>query len=71
MTREQFEKKVFDLTNQLTELVKQLPEHSELEDSLDLNDFDISKSAFELSIFGLEQDLELISDKYFDEAETM
>jgi hypothetical protein len=68
MTREQFEKKVFDLTNQLTELVNQLPEIPELEDGLDTDAFDTSKSLFELSIFGLEQDLELISDKYFDEA---
>jgi hypothetical protein len=68
MTREQFEKKVFDLTNQLTELVNQLPEIPELDDSLDALEYDESKSSFELSIFGLEQDLELMSDKYFDEA---
>jgi hypothetical protein len=68
MTREEFEKKVFDLTNQLTELVNQLPEIPELDDSLDALEYDESKSSFELSIFGLEQDLELISDKYFDEA---
>jgi hypothetical protein len=68
MTREQFEKKVFDLTNQLTELVNQLPEIPELDDSLDALEYDESKSSFGLSIFGLEQDLELISDKYFDEA---
>jgi hypothetical protein len=68
MTREQFEKKVFDLTNQLTELVKQLPEIPELDDTLDPRDYDTSKSSFGLSIMGLEQDLELISDKYFDEA---
>jgi hypothetical protein len=68
MTREQFEKKVFDLTNQLTELVKQLPEIPELDDTLDPRDYDTSRSSFELSIMGLEQDLEVISDKYFDEA---
>jgi len=68
MTREEFEKKVYDLTNQLTELVKQLPEIPELDDTLDPRDYDTSKSSFGLSIMGLEQDLELISDKYFDEA---
>jgi cell fate (sporulation/competence/biofilm development) regulator YlbF (YheA/YmcA/DUF963 family) len=68
MTREEFEKKVFDLTNQLTELVNQLPEIPELDDSLDALEYDESKRLFELSIFGLEQDLQLISDKYFDEA---
>jgi hypothetical protein len=68
MTREQFEKKVFDLTNQLTELARQLPEIPELDDTLDPLDYDTSRSSFELSIMGLEQDLELISDKYFDEA---
>jgi len=68
MTREEFEKKVYDLTNQLTELVKQLPEIPELDDTLDPRDYDTSRSSFELSIMGLEQDLEVISDKYFDEA---
>jgi hypothetical protein len=68
MTREQFEKKVFDLTNQLTELVKQLPEIPELDDSLDALEYDESKSSFELSIIGLEQDLDILSDTYFDEA---
>jgi cell fate (sporulation/competence/biofilm development) regulator YlbF (YheA/YmcA/DUF963 family) len=68
MTREEFEKKVFDLTNQLTELVNQLPEIPELDDSLDALEYDESKRLFELSIFGLEQDLQIISDKYFDEA---
>ncbi len=68
MTRDEFEKKVYDLTNQLTELVRQLPENLELEDSLNGDDFDASKEAFILSIMGLEQDLELISDTYFDEA---
>jgi hypothetical protein len=67
MTRDEFEKKVYDLTNQLTELVKQLPENPELEDSLNVDDFDASKEAFILSIMALEQDLELISDTYFDE----
>jgi hypothetical protein len=68
MTRDEFEKKVYDLTNQLTELVKQLPEIPELDDTLDPRDYDTSRSSFELSIMGLEQDLEVISDKYFDEA---
>jgi hypothetical protein len=49
-------------------LVNQLPEIPELDDSLDALEYDESKSSFELSIFGLEQDLELMSDKYFDEA---
>jgi hypothetical protein len=68
MTREEFEKKVYDLTNQLTELVKQLPENPELKDSLNLDDFDASKEAFILSIMALENDLEFLSDTYFDEA---
>jgi hypothetical protein len=68
MTRDEFESKVYDLTNQLTELVKQLPEIPELDDTLDPRDYDTSRSSFELSIMGLEQDLEVISDKYFDEA---
>jgi hypothetical protein len=68
MKRDEFEKKVYDLTNQLTELVKQLPEIPELDDTLDPRDYDTSRSSFELSIMGLEQDLEVISDKYFDEA---
>ncbi len=68
MTRDEFEKKVFDLTNQLTKLVNQLPEIPELDDSLDALEYDESKRLFELCIFGLEQDLQLISDKYFDEA---
>jgi hypothetical protein len=68
MTREEFESKVYDLTNQLTELVKQLPEIPELDDTLDPRDYDTSRSSFELSIFGLEQDLDLLSDTYFDEA---
>jgi hypothetical protein len=68
MTRKEFEKKVFDLTEQLTALVEQLPELPELDDSLDSNDYDSSKSMFNLSILGLEQDMDSISDKYFDEA---
>jgi hypothetical protein len=68
MKRDEFEKKVYDLTNQLTELVKQLPEIPELDDTLDPRDYDTSRSSFELSIMGLEQDLDLLSDKYFDEA---
>jgi len=68
MKREEFEKKVFELTKQLTELARQLPENPELEDSLNVDDFDASKEAFILSIMALEQDLELISDTYFDEA---
>jgi hypothetical protein len=68
MTRDEFEKKVYDLTNQLTELVKQLPEIPELDDTLDPRDYDTSRSSFELSIMGLEQDLDLLSDTYFDEA---
>jgi hypothetical protein len=71
MTRKQFNQKVFDLTNQLRKLVKQLPEIPELETVLDDNLFDKSKNRFELSIFGLEDDLELISDKYFDKAENL
>jgi hypothetical protein len=67
MTRNEFESKVYDLTNQLTELARQLPENPELEDSLNVDDFDASKEAFILSIMALEQDLELISDTYFDE----
>jgi hypothetical protein len=68
MTREEFEKKVYDLTNQLTELARQLPENPELEDSLNVDDFDASKEAFILSIMALENDLEFLSDTYFDEA---
>jgi hypothetical protein len=68
MTKEEFEKKVYDLTNQLRELVKQLPEIPELEDSLIGDDYNESKIAFELSIIALENDLEFISDNYFDEA---
>jgi hypothetical protein len=68
MTRDEFEKKVYDLTNQLTELARQLPENPELEDSLNVDDFDASKEAFILSIMALENDLEFLSDTYFDEA---
>jgi hypothetical protein len=68
MTRDEFEKKVYDLTNQLTELARQLPENPELKDSLNLDDFDASKEAFILSIMALENDLEFVSDTYFDEA---
>ena len=68
MTRDEFESKVYDLTNQLTELVKQLPEIPELDDTLDPRDYDTSRSSFELSIMGLEQDLDILSDAYFDEA---
>jgi hypothetical protein len=68
MTRDEFESKVYDLTNQLTELARQLPENPELKDSLNLDDFDASKEAFILSIMALENDLEFVSDTYFDEA---
>jgi hypothetical protein len=68
MTRDEFESKVYDLTNQLTELARQLPENPELEDSLNVDDFDASKEAFILSIMALENDLEFLSDTYFDEA---
>jgi len=68
MTRDEFEKKVYALTNQLTELVKQLPEIPELDDALDPRDYETSISSFYFSIRVLEQDLEVISDKYFDEA---
>jgi hypothetical protein len=68
MTRDEFEKKVFDLTNQLTELARQLPDNPELKDSLNGDDYDASKEAFILSIMALENDLEFLSDKYFDEA---
>ena len=68
MTRDEFESKVYDLTNQLTELARQLPKNPKLKDSLNEDDYDASKEAFILSIMALEQDLELISDTYFDEA---
>jgi hypothetical protein len=67
MTRDEFEKKVFDLTNQLTELARQLPDNPELKDSLNGDDYDASKEAFILSIMALENDLEFLSDKYFDD----
>lgn len=67
MTREEFKKKVFALTEQLTALVEQLQEIPELDDSLDSDEYDASISMFVLSILGLEQDMDNISDLYFDE----
>lgn len=71
MTRKEFEDQVFALTEQLIELVNKLPEISVLEDSTDIDEFEQSKIAFELSILAIEQDLKLISDKYFDEVESL
>ena len=39
----------------------------ELKDSLNGDDYDASKEAFILSIMALENDLEFLSDKYFDD----
>ena len=67
MTREEFEKKITELINQLEDVVEtSLPNLPELEDSLNIDDYESSKAALLCDINNVHFNLPNLSDKYFN-----